>query len=125
MADNAGTGIIGRALSPVSSSIARPIRYDGVTATVALADLHAIDADRLDWLVPGLIEEKCVDLIRTLPKVLRTNFVPVPEFAHRAVVRMPYAQGNLLAALAKDLGRGTGIQVAPSGFQSIRSYPTT
>src|SRR5688500_14302718 len=86
--------------------------FDGVTATVALAELHAIDAERLDWLVPGLIEEKVTDLIRTLPKALRTNFVPVPEFAHRAVMRMPYADGSLLAALAKDLGRGTGVQVS-------------
>ena len=90
--------------------------YDGVTATVALADLHAIDVDRLDWLVPGLIEEKVTDLIRTLPKAKRTNFVPVPEFAHRAVVRMPYAQGNLSDALARDLGRGTGVQVTPGDF---------
>lgn len=91
--------------------------YDGMTATVQLADLHAIDADRLDWLVPGLIEEKATDLIRSLPKAIRKNFVPVPEFAHRFVVRAPFGEGNLPAALARDLGRSTGTNVSPGDFR--------
>ena len=91
--------------------------YDGVTATVALGELHAIDADRLDWLVPGLIEEKVTDLIRTLPKPIRTNFVPVPEFAHRAVVRMRYGDGSLLSAVAADLARSSGVQVSAGDFR--------
>lgn len=90
---------------------------DGVTATVQLSELHAIDADRLDWLVPGLIEEKCIDLIRTLPKALRTNFVPVPEFAHRAVLRMPFGQGKLTAMLARQLTGERGIDVRPEQFR--------
>ena len=91
---------------------------DGVTAVVRLEDLHAIDADRLDWLVPGLIEEKVTDLIRTLPKAKRTQFVPVPEFAHRAVVRMPYARGNLAAAVARQLSSERQVDVRPGDFDA-------
>jgi ATP-dependent helicase HrpA len=90
---------------------------DGVTATVALADLHAIDADRLDWLVPGLIEEKVIDLIRTLPKPVRTGFVPVPEHAHRAVLALPFGEGNLLDRLARFLGKQRGLDVRASYFR--------
>ncbi len=94
-----------------TNGIELPLKYrfdpghvaDGVTATVHLADLHAIDADRLDWLVPGLIEEKVTDLIRTLPKKLRTQFVPVPEVAHRAVLSMRFGEAALTAAVAKYL----------------------
>ncbi len=90
---------------------------DGVTATIHLSDLHAVDADRLDWLVPGLVEEKCVDLVRTLPKSVRTQFVPVPEFAHRAVLRMPFGEGNLFKHLALHLGKQRGVDVRPDQFR--------
>ena len=90
---------------------------DGVTATVQLADLHAIDASRLDWLVPGLIEEKVIDLIRTLPKSIRTSFVPVPEHAHRATLRMTFGEGDLLAALARQLAGERGVDVKPADFR--------
>jgi ATP-dependent helicase HrpA len=108
-----------------TNGIELPLKYrfdpghvaDGVTATVHLADLHAIDADRLDWLVPGLIEEKVTDLIRTLPKKLRTAFVPVPEFAHRAVVKLPYAKGNLSERVARYLTDDRGIEVRAGDFR--------
>ena len=110
----------------VSNGIALPLTYrfdpghdfDGVTATVSLADLHAIDPARLDWLVPGLIEEKCVDLVRTLPKAIRKNFVPVPEYAHRAVLRMPYASGDLFASLASALAKQNGAAVSAGDFMT-------
>ena len=79
--------------------------FDGVTVTLPLAALNQLPADRLDWLVPGLIQEKALDLIRTMPKALRVNFVPAPDFARRAVHRMPFGQGNLLDALAAALGK--------------------
>ena len=92
--------------------------FDGVTATVALADLHAIEPQRLDWLVPGLIEEKCIDLVRSLPKAIRKNFVPVPEYAHRAVLRMPFGTGDLLASLASALAKQNGAAVSSGDFKS-------
>ncbi len=99
-----------------TNGIELPVKYrfdpghvaDGATATVHLADLHAIDADRLDWLVPGLIEEKVTDLIRTLPKALRTQFVPVPAMAHRAVMSLPFGEGNLVERLATLLADCAG-----------------
>ena len=90
---------------------------DGATADVQLSDLHVVDADRLDWLVPGLIEEKVIDLIRTLPKSIRTNFVPVPEFAHRAVIRLPFGEGNLVERLARHLSNERGVTVSPGDFR--------
>ena len=89
---------------------------DGVTATVRLADLHRVDPRKLDWLVPGLLEEKCVDLIRTLPKPIRRQVVPAPQFAANAVHWMTFGEGDLLAELAASLGKQAGIQVKPADF---------
>jgi ATP-dependent helicase HrpA len=40
---------------------------DGVTLRVP-APLLPAAAERLEWLVPGLIEAKCIALVRNLPK---------------------------------------------------------
>ena len=53
---------------------------DGVTLTLPLAQLNQIPAQRMEWLVPGLLKEKLVQLIKTLPQKIRAKLVPVPEF---------------------------------------------
>ena len=52
-----------------------------MTLTLPLAQLNQIPALRMEWLVPGLLKEKLVQLIKTLPQKIRAKLVPVPEFA--------------------------------------------
>ncbi len=52
---------------------------DGVTIEVPVADLGAIEQSTFDWQVPGLRAELVESLLRSLPRELRKNFVPVPE----------------------------------------------
>ncbi|TVR66823.1 MAG: ATP-dependent RNA helicase HrpA, partial [Candidatus Competibacteraceae bacterium] len=52
---------------------------DGVTVTVPLAAVNQVDPKQLDWLVPGLRAERMAALLKSLPKALRRNFVPVPN----------------------------------------------
>ena len=59
---------------------------DGVTVADSAAGAQPGRADGFDWQIPGLREELVTALIRSLPKQLRRNFVPVPDFA-RAVLR--------------------------------------
>ncbi len=58
---------------------------DGVTLTVPLAQLNQLSAARLEWLVPGLLKEKLVQLIKTLPQKIRAKLVPVPEFVEEFI----------------------------------------
>ena len=60
-----------------------------MTLDVPLHLLKALDPARLSWLVPGLVEEKAAELIRSLPKALRRNYVPAPDFA-RAFFQAAY-----------------------------------
>jgi ATP-dependent helicase HrpA len=62
---------------------------DGVTLTVPLAQLNQIPLARCEWLVPGLLKEKVVQLVKTLPQRLRAKLVPVPEFAAEFVAQVP------------------------------------
>ncbi len=51
---------------------------DGVTLTVPLALLAQLDTQRLQWLVPGMLADKCQALLRLLPKSLRKILFPSP-----------------------------------------------
>ncbi|MGC9456726.1 MAG: ATP-dependent RNA helicase HrpA [Halothiobacillaceae bacterium] len=91
---------------------------DGVTLRIPLAVLNQVDADRCQWLVPGLLEEKITGLIRSLPKSLRRQFVPAPEFA-RAVFERLAGQppdGPLTDAVARVLRQMTGSELPQDAF---------
>ena len=84
---------------------------DGVTLQVPVPLLSRLPAGRLEWLVPGLLEARAVALVRNLPKNLRKNFVPVPDFVAAALKRLTFAEGSLAAALGHELQRMTGVRV--------------
>ncbi|MFR0718100.1 ATP-dependent RNA helicase HrpA [Enterobacterales bacterium BD_CKDN230030183-1A_HGKHYDSX7] len=90
---------------------------DGVTVRVPAPLLPSLPGERLEWLVPGLIEAKCVALVRNLPKALRKNFVPVPDFVKAALARMSFGQGALPQALGRELLRMTGARVPDEAWE--------
>ncbi|MEO7199928.1 MAG: ATP-dependent RNA helicase HrpA, partial [Dokdonella sp.] len=97
---------------------------DGVTLHVPLALLNALSAAQCEWLVPGLLAEKTAELIRGLPKILRRNFVPAPDFARAFVESIPAdvqrsARQGLNAALAAYLQRVTGVSISAADFSAI------
>ncbi|MFJ2981074.1 MULTISPECIES: ATP-dependent RNA helicase HrpA [unclassified Pseudomonas] len=89
---------------------------DGVTVRVPAPLLPSLPGERLEWLVPGLIEAKCVALVRNLPKALRKNFVPVPDFVKASLSRMTFGQGALPQALGQELLRMTGARVSDEAW---------
>ncbi|WIM05415.1 MAG: ATP-dependent RNA helicase HrpA [Candidatus Nitricoxidivorans perseverans] len=54
---------------------------DGVTLSLPLAMLNRMSATRCEWLVPGLLKEKIVALLKTLPQKYRHRVQPVDAFA--------------------------------------------
>ena len=90
--------------------------HDGVTLKIPLPLLPQIDARRCQWLVPGLLEEKVLALIRGLPKSLRRHFVPAPDFARAACEAMTPYDGDLQEALTTTLKRMTGVEIDPAAW---------
>ena len=56
---------------------------DGVTLSLPLPALNQISASRCDWLVPGLLKEKVLALLKTLPQKYRQRLQPLDAFAQR------------------------------------------
>ncbi len=99
-------------------------RTDGATITVRLEQLASLDPAPFTWLVPGLRAELATELIRGLPKQVRTSFVPAPDFARRAIAaieeRGETGQGSFTDALSAALTRLTGVVVDADAWQPER-----
>jgi ATP-dependent helicase HrpA len=54
---------------------------DGVTLSLPLAELNRVPATQLEWLVPGLLKEKIIALLKTLPQKYRHRCQPLDAFA--------------------------------------------
>ncbi|MFB9547297.1 ATP-dependent RNA helicase HrpA, partial [Micromonospora sagamiensis] len=125
---NAGRGGVDEADYPDewhSDGVTLPLTYrfepgtptDGVTVDIPLPLLNQVPAETFDWQVPGLREELVVALIRSLPKVIRRNFVPVPDFARAALAAITPGEEPLLDALTRVLRRMTGVTVPRDAWE--------
>lgn len=89
---------------------------DGVSITVPSETLGQLNEAYLEWLVPGLLEEKIVTLIRTLPKPLRRELLPAPDTARLAVTMLPFGEGGFLDAVARVLSQLAGEPIPRDAF---------
>jgi ATP-dependent helicase HrpA len=93
---------------------------DGVTAAVPLAALNQIDADRCDWLVPGMRKERALALLKSLPQKLRRGCVPLPDFAAgfaAAHAGEAVPAGPMAAALGRWIREKTAVVVPGDAFK--------
>jgi len=96
---------------------------DGITIKVPKAALGQLQPARLGWLVPGLLEQKIVALIRSLPKSIRRLFVPAPDTAKKALSELRFCEGPFLRAVAEALQKVCGETVSPDNFQLDKLPP--
>ncbi|WP_411129359.1 ATP-dependent RNA helicase HrpA [Streptomyces sp. x-19] len=89
---------------------------DGVTVHVPLQVLNQVAAEGFDWQIPGLREQLVTELIRSLPKPIRRNYVPAPNFAARFLDSTVPLQGALTTSLAAGLQRMVGVPVEAADF---------
>ncbi|WP_183099527.1 ATP-dependent RNA helicase HrpA [Nocardioides pelophilus] len=84
---------------------------DGITIDVPVAVLNRVRDEDFSWNVPGLREELVTELIRSLPKQIRVNFVPAPNTAREFLATVPPGEESLLDALERYLRATTGVHV--------------
>lgn len=97
---------------------------DGVTLEVPLHLLNALDPARLSWLAPGFVADKAAGLIRSLPKAMRRNYVPAPDFGRAFFEAFPKPTADdLRGELARFLSRATGVAVGAIDFDETALEP--
>ncbi len=93
---------------------------DGVTIAIPKEAINQLDQKRLGWLVPGLIEEKVVALIRSLPKSMRRQLVPAADTARDVLARLNFGEGDLEQTVARQLTAIAQERISVSDFQLDR-----
>ncbi|MFJ5996707.1 ATP-dependent RNA helicase HrpA [Streptomyces sp. NPDC092370] len=89
---------------------------DGVTVHIPLQVLNQVTDEGFDWQIPGLREELVTELIRSLPKPIRRNYVPAPNFARAFLDRAVPLQEPLTTTMARELRLMVGVPFEADDF---------
>lgn len=89
---------------------------DGVSLIIPLALLNQVENQGFDWLIPGVRHELLVALIKSLPKALRRNFVPAPNYADALLQSIKPDDGALLEVVSQRLKRMSGVTLPDQSF---------
>lgn len=93
---------------------------DGVTVHIPLQVLNQVTDEGFDWQIPGLREEVVTELIRSLPKPIRRNYVPAPNYAKAFLERAVPLQEPLTVTMARELKRMVGVPFDADDFDWSR-----
>ena len=96
---------------------------DGVTVKVPYKLIHAVRPEVLEWLVPGLREEKVTCLLRSLPKSIRKQLLPIPQTARAIAADLRPTHPSFLESLEECLGERYGIRVRRSDWGDTGDLP--
>ncbi|HMW50107.1 MAG TPA: DUF3418 domain-containing protein, partial [Cellvibrionaceae bacterium] len=96
---------------------------DGVSVHVPIDILHNLPQGPLDWLVPGLIRDKLIALIKCMPKQWRKRFVPIPDAVDKILARISLGKRSLLEVLSEELQRLAGEKLPAEVWADIDIDP--
>ncbi|MEU6322240.1 ATP-dependent RNA helicase HrpA [Streptomyces sp. NPDC047009] len=96
---------------------------DGVTVHIPLQVLNQVTDEGFDWQIPGLREDVVTELIRSLPKPIRRNYVPAPNYAKAFLEKASpdgadrtQPQEPLTVTMARELKRMVGVPFEAEDF---------
>jgi ATP-dependent helicase HrpA len=100
---------------------------DGLSVAVPLFALNQVSEARCEWLVPGMLKDKVLALLKTLPQRPRSRLVPLPQTAERmaAALGAPerFGQGSLIDALLAMVREATQLPVQRTDFKPDMLQP--
>ncbi|MCM5679924.1 ATP-dependent RNA helicase HrpA [Schlegelella sp. S2-27] len=90
---------------------------DGVTVTVPIYALNQVSDERCEWLVPGMLKDKVLALVKSLHQKPRARLVPLPDYVEQFVASAEFAQGSLIEVLLKAVREKTQLDVKRNDFK--------
>ncbi|MFU2509474.1 ATP-dependent RNA helicase HrpA [Pseudoalteromonas sp. ASV78] len=106
----------GNLMLPLSYHFDPGQAVDGVAVQIPVALLNQVEEAGFDWHIPAFRHELITGLIKSLPKSLRRNFVPAPNYADAVLAAIEPMQGNFIEVLSTRLLRMTGVKVEPDAW---------
>ena len=95
-------------------------KQDGLVVKVPLSSLNLLKESDFEWLTPGLIKEKIAFYIKALPKQLRKQFVPVPQYVDLVNEEMSAdKKDSFVTQLVQRLNRKASNKISATDFGSV------
>lgn len=92
-------------------------QQDGVSVIIPLPTLHQVPRFFFEWVVPGILRDKCIALLKSLPKQVRRHFVPVPDYVDKILLSCRAQDRPLVEVLTEQLQRISGVVVADTDWR--------
>lgn len=100
---------------------------DGVTVTVPIYALNQVSDERCEWLVPGMLKDKVVALLKSLHQRPRSRLMPLAEFADAFIAAVNAANGfgagSLVDVLLKAVRDKTQLDIKRADFKLEQVSP--
>ena len=90
---------------------------DGVTALIPAQLASLINPVIFEWLVPGLLRDKILYLLKGLPKAIRKRLVPLPNSVDQIIDQLEFYKGSLYPALEKALLKHLQVGIRRTDWQ--------
>ena len=90
---------------------------DGVTVSVPIFALNQVSEERGEWLVPGMLKDKVLALVKSLHQKPRARLVPLPEYVETFVQAAEFGQGSLMDQLLKAVRDKTQLDIKRADFK--------
>ncbi|MEQ8953911.1 MAG: ATP-dependent RNA helicase HrpA, partial [Gammaproteobacteria bacterium] len=91
--------------------------HDGATIAVPVALLGQLNQADIDWAVPGLLRDRCIALLKGLPKALRKRFIPVSAYVDTMLPQLHGGDGDLVDSMRAHIARQSRISLAREQLQ--------
>lgn len=90
---------------------------DGVTVALPAELAAHLSPDVFEWLVPGLLPEKILALLKGLPKDIRKRLIPLQQAANNIFNELEFYQGSLYRQLAEAAMKIHGCRISAGNWQ--------
>ena len=90
---------------------------DGVTVTVPIYALNQVSDERCEWLVPGMLKDKVLALVKSLHQRPRSRLVPLPDYAQAFIEQVTFGDGSLIDVLLKHVRDKTQLDIKRNDFK--------
>jgi ATP-dependent helicase HrpA len=85
---------------------------DGVSVLIPVELLDHVSPELFEWLVPGLLSEKVLFLLKGLPKTLRKQLIPIQQTADDVTRELTIYRGSLYRELEEQIRKNYRIRVS-------------
>ena len=115
---------VGEFTLPLSYTFQPGNDKDGVTVHIPTDLLGHINQKQFDWLVPGLLLEKVVFLLKGLPKSIRRQLIPVPQTAQQLLGELTPFKGSLFHQLEEVIYKKFRVRVDDPSSWPVDGLPS-